>query len=46
MLRVCLIVADIQSCKGESSYSLLGAICGNDNVIANILTIQSDSTSE
>jgi hypothetical protein len=33
-------------CKGESSYSLLGAICGNDNVIADALTIQSDSASE
>jgi hypothetical protein len=33
-------------CKGESSYSLLGAICGDDNVIADALIIQRDSTSE
>jgi hypothetical protein len=36
----------LTACKGESSYSLLGAICEDDNVIADALTIQSDSTSE
>jgi hypothetical protein len=33
-------------CKGKFSNSLLGPICGADNVIADALTIQSGSTSE
>jgi hypothetical protein len=33
-------------CKGESSYSLLRAIYGANNVLAGALTIQSDSMSE
>jgi hypothetical protein len=40
------ICANECKCKGQSSYSLLRVICGNDNVIADALTIQSDSMSQ